>query len=249
VLETFDMLRALCRLAERHGRRIGGQGAVVFAQHVQDELREHAIKFFFSAEAFERESSIAEIPVCPRSHQSSSFCFSFTFMCSFVVCQLCRSVCRVHRHPCVAHSITAVTNGSLLQAIRNVMPPVFRIDDSKEGCSTQTFPSPLNARPLPPFIITEKGESLDEFMLRQYPDFFTAIQVSMPCGPPNPPFYACLAVSHHTIHPPTHTSNLWRVYWLGAADIKAVCLRPHCTCGDTLLCLHLGQLFFNVGNP
>jgi hypothetical protein len=63
------MLHGLYRLAERHGRRMGGQGAVVFAQHVQNELRELAIKFFFSTEAFKRESYIADIAVCPYSHR------------------------------------------------------------------------------------------------------------------------------------------------------------------------------------
>lgn len=42
---------------------MGGQGAVCFAQHVHDERRELAVKFFFSRGAFERERDIAKIQV------------------------------------------------------------------------------------------------------------------------------------------------------------------------------------------
>jgi hypothetical protein len=92
LVETLEMLRGLCRLAERHGRRMGGQGAVVFAQHVQDELRELAIKFFFSAEAFKRESDIADIAVCPCSHGSFAFlCYLQVLLCSLSAVPQCPS--------------------------------------------------------------------------------------------------------------------------------------------------------------
>ena len=56
------------------------------------------------------------------------------------------------------------------------MPPVFSVVESAQALSTAQFPHPLNVVPLPPMIIVEKGESLDEFILRRHPDFFTAIQ-------------------------------------------------------------------------
>ena len=56
------------------------------------------------------------------------------------------------------------------------MPPVFKIEDSLEERSTAAFPPPLNIAPLPPMIVTEKGESLDEFCARRYPDPFTVVQ-------------------------------------------------------------------------
>jgi hypothetical protein len=56
----------MCRLSERHGRRMGGQGAVAFAHHAQDENRELAIKFFFAQEAFVRERNLAQVKVRMR---------------------------------------------------------------------------------------------------------------------------------------------------------------------------------------
>ena len=64
-----------------------------------------------------------------------------------------------------------------VQVIREIMPPVFAIESSMQTRNTANFPAPLNLRPLPPLIIVEKGESLDEFAARKDPDFFTAIQV------------------------------------------------------------------------
>ena len=59
------------------------------------------------------------------------------------------------------------------------MPPVFKIEDSLEERSTAAFPPPLNIAPLPPMIVTEKGESLDEFCARRYPDPFTVVQARL----------------------------------------------------------------------
>ena len=68
------------------------------------------------------------------------------------------------------------------------MPPVCKIVDSLVERSTKGFPSPLNVAPLPPMIVTEKGESLDEFCARQYPDPFTVIQVRTPASHAGAPF-------------------------------------------------------------
>jgi hypothetical protein len=66
-----------------------------------------------------------------------------------------------------------------LQEIKDVMPPVFKIEDSIVEHSTDSFPPPLNMAPLPPMIVTEKGESLEEFCGRRYPDFFTSVQARL----------------------------------------------------------------------
>jgi hypothetical protein len=66
-----------------------------------------------------------------------------------------------------------------LQEIKDVMPPVFKIEELLAERSTDSFPPPLNMAPLPPMIITEKGESLDEFCARRYPDFFTSVQARL----------------------------------------------------------------------
>lgn len=63
-----------------------------------------------------------------------------------------------------------------MQAIRSVMPPVFAIESDEKRRDTSDMPPPLNARCLPAMLIVEKGESLDEFVKRKAPDFFTALQ-------------------------------------------------------------------------
>jgi hypothetical protein len=64
-----------------------------------------------------------------------------------------------------------------LQSIKGIMVPVFQVDDSMLFRSTAAFPAPFNIRPLPAMMITEKGEPLDEFIVRAEPDFFTSMQV------------------------------------------------------------------------
>lgn len=48
-----------CRVAPHLGRRVGGQGAVVFAQHVNSPSSLYALKFFFLGDVFEVERSAA----------------------------------------------------------------------------------------------------------------------------------------------------------------------------------------------
>jgi hypothetical protein len=64
-----------------------------------------------------------------------------------------------------------------LQSIKGIMVPIFHIEDSMQFRSTETFPAPLNVQPLPAMVITEKGEPLDEFIVRAEPDFVTSMQV------------------------------------------------------------------------
>ena len=76
-------------------------------------------------------------------------------------------------------SLSACQCSIAAQGIADVMPPVFAIESTPESRSTEQFPAPLNEQPLPPMIIFEKGESLDEFVARKHPDYFTAIQVRL----------------------------------------------------------------------
>jgi hypothetical protein len=64
-----------------------------------------------------------------------------------------------------------------LQGIKGIMVPIFQIEDSMQFRATETFPAPLNVQPLPAMVITEKGEPLDEFIVRAEPDFVTSMQV------------------------------------------------------------------------
>lgn len=54
-----------CRLAPYLGRKIGGQGAVVFAQHNEAAANLYAVKFIFSPKAFEIENRAAHTKVRP----------------------------------------------------------------------------------------------------------------------------------------------------------------------------------------
>ena len=45
------------------GKRVGGQGLVVFAQHTTSPIRQFAVKFFLSSDAFEVERDAARNPV------------------------------------------------------------------------------------------------------------------------------------------------------------------------------------------
>ena len=78
---------------------------------------------------------------------------------------------------CVLFEVAAV------QALRAAMPPVMRIESDPHTLygATRGLPEPLCQWPLPPLIVTEKGESLDEFAARSAPDFFTSLQVRCRC--------------------------------------------------------------------
>lgn len=71
-----------------------------------------------------------------------------------------------------------------MQELRALMPPVDVIEERPEALAAATagMPWPLSTRPLPPVIVTEKGESLADFVHRSAPDFFTSLQ-ARPCLP------------------------------------------------------------------
>jgi hypothetical protein len=52
-----------CRLAPELGRRVGGQGAIAFVHLASSNRNHYAVKFFFSADAFECEKLAACNPV------------------------------------------------------------------------------------------------------------------------------------------------------------------------------------------
>jgi hypothetical protein len=53
----------MCRLSPHMGGRVGGQGAVVFAQHINSPTQIYAIKFFLDSRAFEVERAAVVNPV------------------------------------------------------------------------------------------------------------------------------------------------------------------------------------------
>eukprot|EP00892_Ulva_mutabilis_P002522 jgi/Ulvmu1/12270/UM087_0004.1 len=120
------LLLGYLKLAPYLGRKIGGQGAVVFAQHSESAAKLYAVKFIFSSKSFDIEKQ-------------------------------------------AAHT----------KELRDLMPPVEMIvgNTMQRAAVTACMPPPLNRVPLPPVIATEKGESLDDFVGRAAPDFFTSLQV------------------------------------------------------------------------
>ena len=78
---------------------------------------------------------------------------------------------------------THMAQRSCLQALREAMPPVARIESDADVLlrAVENLPQPLCKWPLPPLIVTEKGESLDLFAARSAPDFFTSLQVRRCC--------------------------------------------------------------------
>ena len=67
-----------------------------------------------------------------------------------------------------------------MQSIKPIMVPVFDVLDNMQERSTERLPPPLNMMPLPPMMITEKGEPLKDFLNRGRPDFFTSLQACLP---------------------------------------------------------------------
>lgn len=67
----------MCRLALHLGKRVGGQGVVIFAQHAKVRARKFAVKFFLSESAFDVEMAAAQNPV---RFSFGRCCLTFSFM-------------------------------------------------------------------------------------------------------------------------------------------------------------------------
>ena len=154
---------------------MGGQGAVAFGHHAHDANRELAVKFFFEHDAFTRERDVAQIKVRVRACQHRARRLRRERQNLATESSPCACI-RSWAAGLLRNSVCIAMLMSTMQAIQEVMPPVFSVVESAQALSTAQFPPPLNVAPLPPMIIVEKGESLDEFILRRHPDFFTAIQ-------------------------------------------------------------------------
>lgn len=166
-------LYGFLRLAPHLGKRIGGQGVVVFAEHALSPLKHYAIKFFLSPGSFNIERAAACNSV--RSLHESRFrrtSEGLTF---------CTGSDR-HIRAQISHLIVqcGLSKRYGMQALRTAMPPVARVEGDPAVLlrPVEGLPAPLCDSPLPPFIVTEKGESLDLFAARSAPDFFTSLQVS-----------------------------------------------------------------------
>lgn len=57
------------------------------------------------------------------------------------------------------------------------MPPVKAVHGNPAARCTAHLPPPLSAYPLPPALVTSKGESLDEHTARTSPDFVSSLSI------------------------------------------------------------------------
>jgi tRNA A-37 threonylcarbamoyl transferase component Bud32 len=64
-----------------------------------------------------------------------------------------------------------------VQELKDIMPVVERVEGDPMQLCMPALPSPLNARALPPLIINERGETLDEHVARTQPNFVTALSI------------------------------------------------------------------------
>jgi tRNA A-37 threonylcarbamoyl transferase component Bud32 len=65
----------------------------------------------------------------------------------------------------------------LLQELKELMPVVERIEGDPSKLTMPSLPSPLNMHGLPPLIINERGETLDEHVARTQPNFVSALSI------------------------------------------------------------------------
>ena len=54
-------------MAPHMGRRVGGQGLVLFAQDINNPMQQYAVKFFLHDSSFRVERAAACHPVCPAA--------------------------------------------------------------------------------------------------------------------------------------------------------------------------------------
>ena len=73
-------------------------------------------------------------------------------------------------------------------------------------------------RPLPPCIVMEKGESLQDYSERAEPDLFTSLAVRMSYGTHICVTRACMPCPCSSVNVPTATDRLWRALRLGHFD-------------------------------
>eukprot|EP00892_Ulva_mutabilis_P005729 jgi/Ulvmu1/3528/UM163_0010.1 len=135
-------------LGSRHRRR-GGQAVVQFAHGTLDGCK-YAIKFFLDAQAFATEAALY-------------------------------AACFPHVRAMVSPEIAAKADGQVagigcVAQMCGVLAPLLPQVDAAVGIGDARLVD-ARGRPLPPCIVMEKGESLEDWSERAEPDRFTAIAV------------------------------------------------------------------------
>eukprot|EP00892_Ulva_mutabilis_P004147 jgi/Ulvmu1/2103/UM125_0007.1 len=151
-------------------RRQGGQAVVQFARGARDRV-EYAIKFFLDQQAFRAEAALYAACSGERSSTDTSQ-------------HACTSSC-APPSSCGASELhgnnrqserqaTAGTSGTakMSKAAARFLPRVEAVCDGTAGGLADP-----RGRPLPPCIVMEKGESLQDWSERAEPDLFTSLAV------------------------------------------------------------------------
>ena len=128
--------------------RCAGQGLVEFAEDPEDRC-DYAIKFFLDREAFLTEAAL--YATCFPAFRSTAY-----------------PAGRPGPHP----GGGAAEVASMADVVVRFLPQVEAVCDT----STDGLVDP-QGRPLPPCIVMEKGESLQDWSVRAEPDLFTVLAV------------------------------------------------------------------------
>lgn len=64
-----------------------------------------------------------------------------------------------------------------VQELKDLMPVVERVEGDPFNLTMPNVPPPLNLHALPPLIINERGETLDEHVARTQPNFVSALSI------------------------------------------------------------------------
>eukprot|EP00892_Ulva_mutabilis_P006269 jgi/Ulvmu1/4013/UM188_0003.1 len=157
-LDSFgeeDMFLGRFLMLGREHRRRGGQAVIQFAEDCSDNSV-YAVKFFLDAESFRTEASL--YAACTTIATTTVSSGAHTNAGSNIP------------HALIGHGLDH--DGSLPEAAAKFLPQVEAVCDGKEAALRDP-----RRRPLPPCIVMEKGESLQDWSDRAEPDLFTTLAV------------------------------------------------------------------------
>ena len=140
-------------------RHCAGQAVVQFAKGYHDKI-EYAIKFFLDREAFQAEAALYAA-CAPAPKQAAPSPVSGT----------AERAGHGDANPDTDRSHESRTRQMSAGAAR-FLPKVERVCDGASGELVDP-----RGRPLPPCIVMEKGESLQDWSERAEPDLFTSLAV------------------------------------------------------------------------
>eukprot|EP00892_Ulva_mutabilis_P000987 jgi/Ulvmu1/1088/UM106_0004.1 len=152
-----DVFLGRFKLLGRRQRRRGGQAEVQFMKDVDDRCH-YAAKFFLNREDFLREAAV--------------YAACFPSLRSTGLLQAATAAHAQARSGALWHSAEQATAAEAHATKLRIAPPVAAICDA----GTPGLRDP-EGEPLPPCIVMERGESLQDWSERAVPDLFTSLAV------------------------------------------------------------------------